>query len=163
MSRPPVDPEKSAAGIIFDPQTLERIVPESKRADGSKRKEIKIRPGFTPQEDIRRFRSTKQQQIEANALPKGRIIGWTAPSPAAKVDETKPLTKSAKKNAKRKEKRAEKKPSGEAVPESWDADDDDDDDTGSKTAAINSTTQDSSSAEGLADKLEKLKVDVEGS
>ena len=35
MSRPPLNPEKSAAGIAVDPQTLERVIPESKRPDGT--------------------------------------------------------------------------------------------------------------------------------
>ncbi|EEB93431.1 hypothetical protein MPER_07908 [Moniliophthora perniciosa FA553] len=63
MSRPPINPDKTAAGIIVDPQTLDRVVPESKRPDGSVRKEIRIRPGFTPQEDVKRFRGTRQTQM----------------------------------------------------------------------------------------------------
>lgn len=35
MSRPPVFPEQSASGIAVDPRTLERVVPESRRADGT--------------------------------------------------------------------------------------------------------------------------------
>lgn len=35
MSLPPIDQEKTAAGIAVDPRTLERVVPESKRADGT--------------------------------------------------------------------------------------------------------------------------------
>lgn len=35
MSRPPINPEKSNAGIITDPHTLQRVIPESKRPDGS--------------------------------------------------------------------------------------------------------------------------------
>ena len=35
MSRPPVFPEQSASGIAVDPRTLDRVVPESRRADGS--------------------------------------------------------------------------------------------------------------------------------
>lgn len=94
----------------------------------SVRKQIKIRPGFTPQEDVRRFRGTKQAQLDANALPKGHIIGWAPPptSSAASQSATKPLSKSAKKNAKRKEKKEEK-----TVPDDWE---DDDEATPSSTA-----------------------------
>lgn len=77
MSLPPLNPSSTAAGIQLDPHTLERIIPESKRPDGTQvsllslqflpvlipisvRKQIKIRPGFTPQEDVRRFRGTDQ-------------------------------------------------------------------------------------------------------
>ncbi|KIM68599.1 hypothetical protein SCLCIDRAFT_71536, partial [Scleroderma citrinum Foug A] len=63
MSRPPVFPEQSASGIAVDPRTLERVVPESRRADGTVRKELKIRPGFTPQEDVSRFRGSRQKQL----------------------------------------------------------------------------------------------------
>jgi partner of Y14 and mago protein len=35
MSKPPVIPEKSLAGIAVDPRTLERVIPESKRSDGT--------------------------------------------------------------------------------------------------------------------------------
>ncbi|KAJ7781314.1 hypothetical protein B0H16DRAFT_1299751 [Mycena metata] len=121
MSLPPIDPAKTAAGIALDPQTLERVIPESRRPDGTVRKQIKIRPGFTPQEDVRRFRGTKQAQQDANALPKGHIIGW-APPPTSQASgsATKPLSKSAKKNAKRREKKEDKK---ETVADNWEEDD----------------------------------------
>jgi partner of Y14 and mago protein len=96
----------------------------------SVRKEIKVRPGFTPQEDVRRFRGTKQAQMDATALPKGHIIGWVAPSAS---EPAKPKSKSAKKNAKRKEKRDEKRTdvaSEEPVRENWE--DEDEDDSASK-------------------------------
>jgi hypothetical protein len=35
MTRPPLFPDQSAAGIAVDPRTLERVIPESKRLDGS--------------------------------------------------------------------------------------------------------------------------------
>ncbi|KAF9569035.1 hypothetical protein CPC08DRAFT_739448 [Agrocybe pediades] len=115
MSRPPINPEKSVAGIAVDPQTLDRVIPESKRPDGTVRKQIKIRPGFTPQEDVRRFRGTKQAQMDANALPKGHIIGWAPPptsTASSAANGAKPMSKAAKKNAKRKEKREKEKADG---------------------------------------------------
>lgn len=50
--------------------------------------------------------------MDANALPKGHIIGW-APPPTT----TSNLSKSAKKNAKRKQKRNK-----EGIPDNWDDD-----------------------------------------
>ena len=93
----------------------------------SVRKQIKIRPGFTPQEDIRRFRGSRQQQADANSLPKGHIIGWTPPpsSTAPKPGAAAPSaaqTKAAKKNEKRKEKRKEKRET-EKVKDSWEDED----------------------------------------
>lgn len=34
-SLPPLNPEKTASGIVVDPQTLERVIPASKRKDGT--------------------------------------------------------------------------------------------------------------------------------
>lgn len=35
MSKPPLFPQQSASGIAIDPRTLDRVIPESRRADGS--------------------------------------------------------------------------------------------------------------------------------
>jgi len=168
-SLPPIEPTKTAAGIALDPRTLERVIPESKRSDGSVRKQLKIRPGFTPQEDVRLFRGTKQTQMEANALPKGHIIGWTPP-PSKEAEPSKPMSKSAKKNAKRREKKAEEKEP--AVKDNWE----DDDDEAPATPAIPATSPsskqtahsadsaapdpkaDATTAEALSSKMEKLDV-----
>jgi partner of Y14 and mago protein len=56
----------------------------------SVRKELKIRPGFTPQEDQTRFRGSRQAAAEQSARPKGHIPGWVPPSNAA---STKPKPK----------------------------------------------------------------------
>jgi partner of Y14 and mago protein len=93
--------------------------------ENSVRKEIKIRPGFTPQEDVGRFKTSRQQTAEKNALPKGHIVGWAPPSSSqsksqassssagAKVPTTdasgQPLSKAALKNAKRKAKKLAEK------------------------------------------------------
>jgi len=168
MSLPPINPPKSVSGIAVDPRTQQRVVPQTRRADGSLRKELKIRQGFTPQEDVSRFRSTKQQQMEANALPKGHILGWIAPSgagkkstPGASSDGTgKPLTKAQLKNAKRREKKREEK---EEVKENWD--DEEEDETGAggangKSAGASPTSeQQASNVDALAKQLEeKVKV-----
>ncbi|KJA29992.1 hypothetical protein HYPSUDRAFT_32034 [Hypholoma sublateritium FD-334 SS-4] len=107
------------------PRARSFLSPLACRSHSSVRKQIKIRPGFTPQEDVRRFRGTKQAQMDSTALPKGHIIGWAPPpkSTAASTSEGKPLSKSAKKNAKRKEKREKEKT--DDVPDNWDDDDDD--------------------------------------
>ncbi|RXW25222.1 hypothetical protein EST38_g557 [Candolleomyces aberdarensis] len=170
MSKPPLNPDKTAAGIALDPQTLERVVPESRRPDGSVRKQLKIRPGFTPQEDVKRFRGTKQAQMDQNALPKGHIIGWVPPSSASSA--SKPLSKSAKKNAKRKEKRTQEKVAevqNTPVPDSWE---DDEDEEGDKDAAVPAAETDATktppelsnipdsadATSDLVDELEKLNV-----
>ncbi|CAA7259695.1 unnamed protein product [Cyclocybe aegerita] len=173
MSRPPIQADQSASGISVDPITLERVIPESRRPDGTVRKQIKIRPGFTPQEDVRRFRGTKQAQMDHNALPKGHIVGWAPPptsTAASNANAGKPMSKSAKKNAKRKEKREKEKAE---VPDNWEDDDEDaapspapaKEDSGSATKASSTPTSDKTkdastidSTEGLSKKLEKLDV-----
>ncbi|KAF8639430.1 hypothetical protein AX16_010285 [Volvariella volvacea WC 439] len=142
MPQPPVNPEQTPSGIALDPQTLERVIPESRRADGSVRKQIRIRPGFTPQEDVKRFRGTRQQQMDANILPKGHIIGW-APPPSSSTSISangKPMSKSAKKNAKRKEKREEKRAAAEAVPDDWEADEREEETGAKEIVTTNSST-----------------------
>lgn len=207
MSHPPIDPKKSAAGIALDPITLDRVIPESRRPDGtyvfshsaspsvvalptltffsSVRKQLKIRPGFTPQEDVSRFRGTKQAQLDANALPKGHIIGW-APPPTGKngttvkaasnatsssgsgnaggassASDTTPMSKAAKKNAKRKGKREKDKK--DIVPDDWE---DDDEDEGNKAISEKSSKSDNASQftsstmseDTLSGNLEKLQL-----
>ncbi|WVN85814.1 uncharacterized protein L203_100965 [Cryptococcus depauperatus CBS 7841] len=60
MAPAPLSSLKNVSGIVVDPATRERIVPESKRADGSVRKQIRVRPGFTPSEDVGLFRSARR-------------------------------------------------------------------------------------------------------
>jgi partner of Y14 and mago protein len=35
MSLPPINPDKTLSGIAVDPKTLDRVIPESRRPDGS--------------------------------------------------------------------------------------------------------------------------------
>ncbi|KAK9371142.1 hypothetical protein V1509DRAFT_613730 [Lipomyces kononenkoae] len=50
----PLNAVVSAAGIATTPKG-ERLIPASTRKDGSVRKEIRIRPGFVPTEDVPRY------------------------------------------------------------------------------------------------------------
>ncbi|THH33783.1 hypothetical protein EUX98_g422 [Antrodiella citrinella] len=134
MSKPDLFPKKSTAGIAVDPRTLERVIPESRRPDGSLRKQIKIRPGFTPQEDVSRFRGTKQAQMDAHTLPKGHVIGWTPP-PTTSASTSSAKSKSAKKNEKRKEKRKEKAEEAVTVKDNWEDEDEDEAGENTKKAA----------------------------
>lgn len=148
-------------------------------SDARVRKQIKIRPGYTPQEDVRRFRGTRQAQADATALPKGHIIGWAlqtqtaAVSPASKAG----MSKAQKKNEKRKEKRKEKRDEGEKVKENWDDEDEGEaapatakratitktegvhtEEQPNWAAAPNTKKGEAAGADGLADKLDKLEV-----
>lgn len=106
----------------------------------SLRKQIKIRPGFTPQEDVSRFRGTRQQAMDATSLPKGHILGWVAPSSEseqkAKVASAPPPNKNAKKRANQRARKAAEK--SEAVKDSWE---DEEDAESSGTGAQAATTE----------------------
>ncbi|KAH0840010.1 hypothetical protein J3R83DRAFT_972 [Lanmaoa asiatica] len=145
MSRPPLFPQQSAAGIAVDPRTFERVIPESKRPDGSVRKQIKIRPGFTPQEDISRFRGTRQQAMDATTLPKGHILGWVPPSSETQQKEkgasAPPPNKNAKKRANQRARKAADR--SEAVKDSWE--DEEDAESNSTGAQAPTTTKTSTS------------------
>lgn len=67
---------------------------------------MKIRPGYTPDEDVTRYRSTRSAESDARIAIKGKIPGLTPPVQAAMLGSVGlKLTKAQKKNSKRKEKR----------------------------------------------------------
>ena len=74
----------------------ERHIPSSTRADGTVRKEIRVRPGYRPPEDVEVY---KNRTAEAW---KSRGNGGV---PGAEVVETGPASSAANKNAKRREAR----------------------------------------------------------
>ena len=51
------NPNSGSKSGIVTTETGERHIPSSVRADGSKRKEIKIRPGYKPPEDVEVYRN----------------------------------------------------------------------------------------------------------
>ncbi|KAN0063899.1 hypothetical protein ACQY0O_003505 [Thecaphora frezii] len=118
MSKPPLFPSTSVSGIVNDPYSQQRVIPESRRADGSIRKERKVKPGFTPAEDVTRFRSSRQLDAERRKLPPGSVVGYSKPSTHLETAKA-ALSKSAKKNAKRKENRASASAHQE-TPDAWD-------------------------------------------
>lgn len=96
----------------------------------SYRKELKIRPGYTPEEDVKRYRSQRQAEEDARASTKGKVPGLV---PSAAQAAIAGMSKAQKKNAKRKEKRRDeaeeeeeedrgvkKVAEVEEVPEDWD-------------------------------------------
>ncbi|KAH9814535.1 hypothetical protein DFH28DRAFT_1082750 [Melampsora americana] len=121
-ARPPLHSEitPSTSGIIQDPNTGKRLVAASKRPDGTLRKEIRIRPGYTPQEDVTKFRSARQQEYHVNDRPKGSVIGLSKPT--LPNQQLKGMSDAQKKNAKRKQKRHTPiaQPEQDDTPDSWD-------------------------------------------
>ncbi|KZO93206.1 hypothetical protein CALVIDRAFT_540192 [Calocera viscosa TUFC12733] len=154
---PPVQPARSASGIIIDPNTLERKVPATRRADGTMRKELRIRPGFTPQEDVGLFRSRRQQTGE-RAPPGAAVPGAPAkravpPGTADAAGGGEAKSKAAKKNEKRKEKKREAKV--EPVRDAWDEDDEPVKELKPQAAAEAKGKRADEEVERLAEELEK--------
>ncbi|TQS37868.1 hypothetical protein Golomagni_01642 [Golovinomyces magnicellulatus] len=57
---------------IIESQTGERHIPSSTRADGTKRKEIKIRPGYKPVEDVEVYKNRSAESWKtrgSNGVP----------------------------------------------------------------------------------------------
>lgn len=144
-------PQATPAGIVKSSDG-ERVVASSRRPDGSYaahhllrsshspsmcryRKELKIRPGYTPDEDVKRYRTARGAESEARAATKGAVPGL-APAAAGVQAALAGMSKAQKKNVKRKEKRKEDEveegekgredKEDEDVPESWDSDGDED-------------------------------------
>ncbi|KAL2155128.1 hypothetical protein VTH82DRAFT_3804 [Thermothelomyces myriococcoides] len=102
--------QPTASGIVTDEVSGERIIPESKRADGSTRKAIKIRPGYRPPEDIEVYKNQAAETFRNRG--KGPVPG----AEGLKDDEPAAQSSSAaaKKNAKRREARKRAKAAEEA-------------------------------------------------
>ncbi|OZJ02752.1 hypothetical protein BZG36_03342 [Bifiguratus adelaidae] len=90
----------TASGIVATGG--ERIVPASRRPDGTLRKEIRIRPGYIPQEDVAKYTNDR---IEGAKSP--RTVPGAVPGAPIKVQAEK-----KSKNQKRNEKEKAAKTSG---------------------------------------------------
>ncbi|EAW06533.1 putative RNA binding protein Pym [Aspergillus clavatus NRRL 1] len=86
------------SGITEDAQTGERYIPSSVRADGSKRREIRVRPGYRPPEDVELYKN------RAAAAWRNRGTGGVPGAEGLnEVTESKANTAASNKNAKRRE------------------------------------------------------------
>ena len=95
------------SGIVTD-GSGDRHIPESKRADGSTRKAIKIRPGYRPPEDVEVYKNRTAESFRNRGkgpVPGSEAVSDTAPAETASV--------AANKNAKRREARKKAKAAGD--------------------------------------------------
>ncbi|MCJ1297986.1 hypothetical protein MMC08_000775 [Hypocenomyce scalaris] len=97
--------EITKSGIITS-ETGERHIPSSVRPNGSHRKEIKIRPGYRPPEDVEVYKNRTAESWKTRAS--NGVPG------AAMVDNLSGDSKASNKNAKRREARKKAKASEEA-------------------------------------------------
>ena len=96
------------SGIVTD-KNGERVIPESKRADGSTRKAIKVRPGYRPPEDVEVYKNRTAEGFRQRG--KGPVPG----AEGLKEDKSdQQSSAAANKNAKRREARKKAKEAGEA-------------------------------------------------
>ncbi|KAJ5835958.1 Exon junction complex Pym [Penicillium robsamsonii] len=108
------------SGITTDAQTGERYIPSSVRADGSKRKEIRVRPGYKPPEDVELYRNRAAAAWKTRA--KGGVPGAEILSSednkakTAAIPTPTAATAASNKNAKRREAKRNAKETDEAGP-----------------------------------------------
>lgn len=107
----------SSSGITTTPSG-ERHIPSSTRADGSTRKEIKVRPGYRPPEDVEVYKNRTAEAWKTRGVGVGVPGAEGLKSNTGREKQEGGNTK----NAKRREARKKAKASTQA------ADDDDDDD-----------------------------------
>ncbi|KAJ5105334.1 hypothetical protein NUU61_002681 [Penicillium alfredii] len=101
----------SSSGITTDSATGERYIPSSVRADGTKRREIRVRPGYKPPEDVELYKNRAAAAFKNRG--KGGVPGAEALSSGE--DKTTPGagTAASNKNAKRREAKKKAKEEGE--------------------------------------------------
>ncbi|PWY78206.1 RNA binding protein Pym [Aspergillus heteromorphus CBS 117.55] len=88
----------SSSGITTNEATGERFIPSSLRADGSKRREIRVRPGYRPPEDVELYKTRAAEAWKNRG--KGGVPGAEV---VKEADEPKAGSASSNKNAKRRE------------------------------------------------------------
>jgi partner of Y14 and mago protein len=101
--------QPSKAGIITDESSGERVIPESVRPDGTKRKAIKVRPGYRPPEDVEVYKNRTAEGFRNRG--KGGIPGAEGLKDDKKPDQS--GSAMSNKNAKRREARKKAKGTGD--------------------------------------------------
>ncbi|KAK9484526.1 hypothetical protein V1527DRAFT_469533 [Lipomyces starkeyi] len=85
----------SVAGIVTTPRG-ERLIPATARNDGSVRKEIRIRPGFVPTEDVARYNVAERVQLRRQRLAREKALGEQWPVTAEVGDVEKDVDDASK-------------------------------------------------------------------
>ncbi|KXG47995.1 Exon junction complex, Pym [Penicillium griseofulvum] len=107
------------SGITTDAQTGERYIPSSVRADGSKRKEIRVRPGYKPPEDIELYKNRAAAAWKSRAkggVPGAEALSTEDKTKTAAIPTATTTTAASNKNAKRREAKRNAKENEEAGP-----------------------------------------------
>ncbi|KAJ9222110.1 hypothetical protein DTO027B5_5076 [Paecilomyces variotii] len=110
----PNPPAPTAAGITVDAVTGERVIPSSVRADGTKRREIRIRPGYRPPEDVELYKNPSAEAWKNRG--KAGVPGAEGLGSSDKAAEKSTSAVSNKNAKKREAKKRAKAATGDAVP-----------------------------------------------
>jgi partner of Y14 and mago protein len=112
----PSDPAStpSKAGITTD-ATGQRLIPSSVRSDGSVRKEIRIRPGYRPPEDVEVYKNRTAEAWRTRGA--GGVPGAEPATPATEEKDSTTKSRNAKRRAAKKRAAGdeEDKPDGPAA------------------------------------------------
>jgi partner of Y14 and mago protein len=138
----------SKAGIITNADGT-RFVASSVRADGSVRKERKVKPGYRPPEDVEVYKNRTAESWKNRG--KGGVVGAEAVDSGNSKDNS-----SASKNAKRREAR-KRAAADKQADEGADVDDQSEAQTPSKVNATAKQTKEEAPAEAVDPEIEKQK------
>ena len=111
----PSVPTPSKAGIVED-SSGERHIPSSVRPDGSKRKEIKIRPGYKPPEDVEVYKNRTAETWKnrgSGGIPGAEGLKDNAEEGSSAASNKNTKRREARKKAKAAEESGEGKVEGE--------------------------------------------------
>lgn len=98
----------ASSGITVNASTGERYIPSSVRSDGSKRREIRVRPGYRPPEDVELYRNRAAEAWKNRGkagVPgtEGLVKPPTNTTTTEQTEQTKSGSAASNKNAKRRE------------------------------------------------------------
>ncbi|MCJ1281863.1 hypothetical protein MMC26_001186 [Xylographa opegraphella] len=131
---PSVVTESSTKSGIITSESGERHIPSSVRPDGTKRKEIRIRPGYKPPEDVEVYKNRTAESWKSRGS--GGI-------PGLEKGDTDGVSKAANtKNAKRREARKKAKASEDDLIAAEDVEETGDSSTSKKVGASSITKED---------------------
>ncbi|RAL17277.1 putative RNA binding protein Pym [Aspergillus homomorphus CBS 101889] len=96
----------TSSGIATNESTGERYIPSSTRADGSKRREIRVRPGYRPPEDVELYKNRAAEAWKNRGKTGGGVPGAEGLKPSAEDSGSAASNKNAKRREARKKAKA---------------------------------------------------------
>ncbi|KAF8250714.1 hypothetical protein K440DRAFT_653525 [Wilcoxina mikolae CBS 423.85] len=145
----PTTPSKAGITVTADGQ---RIIPSSVRADGSARREIRVRPGYLPPEDVEVY---KNRNAEAWKNRGSGGVPGAAPVVKPDISKTDANSRNAKRNAARK-KAKEEKEKGEKEKEKGEKEGEPTPKSSESPVKVPTPAEEPGSAEATAEDTEKL-------